>query len=120
MDLSNVSSFLSFVYGGMENWGCIFYPSSLLLSSSSKKSSDLVRTLSVIAHEMSHNWFGNLVTYAWFNELWLAEGFATHTGWKAVAAIRPHWDVDCLVFSEELERGLLADAFESTHAVHVR
>jgi aminopeptidase N len=47
----------------------------------------------VVAHELAHQWFGNLVTMDWWSELWLNEGFATWVGWLATDKIHPEWNV---------------------------
>lgn len=65
-----------FQYGGMEHVGCIFYNESTLMLDKNPSESKLLRRASLIAHETSHQWFGNLVTMRWFNDVWLKEVFA--------------------------------------------
>jgi aminopeptidase N len=80
--------------GAMENWGGItYYESSLLFDP--KSSSDDTRhdIFAVLAHEMAHMWFGDLVTMAWWDNLWLNEGFASWMGTKATAHFNPQWEV---------------------------
>src|SRR5437773_3731841 len=80
--------------GAMENWGGISYFESALLFDP-KKSSVLTkqRNYEVIAHETAHQWFGDLVTMAWWDNLWLNEGFASWMGSKCAAHFNPDWEV---------------------------
>lgn len=82
-----------FSAGAMENWGLITYRETYLLydpNVSSKTSQNSVA--SVIAHELAHQWFGNLVTMNWWTDLWLNEGFATYMASVAVDALFPQWN----------------------------
>src|SRR5258707_6651662 len=78
--------------GAMENWGGITYYESKLLfdpkSSSAETKQDIYE---VLAHEMAHQWFGDLVTMAWWDNLWLNEGFASWMGSKCTAHFNPQW-----------------------------
>jgi len=80
--------------GAMENWGGITYYESKLLfdpkSSSAETKQDIYE---VLAHEMAHQWFGDLVTMAWWDNLWLNEGFASWMGSKCTAHFNPEWEV---------------------------
>jgi aminopeptidase N len=80
--------------GAMENWGGITYFESVLLFDP-EKTSDQTRhnIFAVIAHEMAHMWFGDLVTMAWWDNLWLNEGFASWMGTKCTGHFNPQWDV---------------------------
>ena len=76
--------------GAMENWGLVTYRTTAVLFD--EKTSDAKfknRVAYVVAHELAHQWFGNLVTMDWWNELWLNEGFATWVGWLAVDHLHP-------------------------------
>ncbi len=109
----------TFAYGGMENWGLVMYGSSQIYLQPDAMVQSRVRAAYIVAHELAHMWFGNLVTMAWWNDLWLNESFATYAGWMAVKQVHPEWDVDAIVFSQEIERALTADSFKSTHPVIV-
>jgi aminopeptidase N len=80
--------------GAMENWGGITYYESVLLFDP-EKSSDATRQriYEVIAHETAHQWFGDLVTMAWWDNLWLNEGFASWMGSKCSAHFNPQWEI---------------------------
>ena len=78
-----------FPYGGMEHPGAIFYRESALSFDREPTLSELHRRSTLIYHEVSHQWFGNLVTMRWFDDLWLKEGFATFAGYRALEALEP-------------------------------
>ena len=78
-----------FPYGGMEHAGAIFYRESALSFDHTPTESELVRRSTLIYHEVSHQWFGNLVTMRWFDDLWLKEGFATFIGYQLLDALEP-------------------------------
>ena len=80
--------------GAMENWGGITYFESGLLFDPEKNSDAAKQDIfAVIAHEMAHMWFGDLVTMAWWDDLWLNEGFASWMGTKSTAFFNPQWEV---------------------------
>jgi aminopeptidase N len=80
--------------GAMENWGGITYFESALLFDPEKNSDETKHDVfAVIAHEMAHMWFGDLVTMAWWDNLWLNEGFASWMGTKCTDHFNPQWDV---------------------------
>lgn len=80
--------------GAMENWGGITYFESILLFDPEKSSEATKQNVfEVIAHEVAHMWFGDLVTMAWWDNLWLNEGFATWMGTKCSAHFNPQWEV---------------------------
>ena len=77
----------------MENTGCITFREVILLIDEKQGSVDLKKTIaSVIAHEMAHQWFGDLVTMKWWDDVWLNEGFATWMSSKPVQAWKPEWN----------------------------
>jgi aminopeptidase N len=80
--------------GAMENWGGItYYESKLLFDSKSSSAETKQDIYEVLAHEMAHQWFGDLVTMAWWDNLWLNEGFASWMGSKCTAHFNPQWEV---------------------------
>lgn len=104
--------------GAMENVGAIFYRQSLLLMDSATTSfAGQKRIAEVVAHEIAHQWFGNLVTMKWWDDLWLNEAFATWISYKAVDLWRPDWRMwdD---FLEGQESALAADSLENTHSIY--
>nr|XP_022919862.1 aminopeptidase N-like [Onthophagus taurus] len=109
-----------FSAGAMENWGLITYRETYLLFDP-KVTSILSKicVASVVAHELAHQWFGNLVTMKWWTDLWLNEGFATYMAAVAVDNLTPEWKS----LQEETVDNLLAvlnfDALQSSHPVSV-
>ena len=82
-----------FSAGAMENTGCITFREVILLIDEKQGSVDLKKTIvSVIAHEMAHQWFGDLVTMSWWDDVWLNEGFATWMSSKPSQAWKPEWN----------------------------
>lgn len=80
--------------GAMENWGGITYYESVLLFDPEKSSARTRQSIyEVVAHETAHMWFGDLVTMAWWDNLWLNEGFASWMGTKCTAKFNPDWEV---------------------------
>lgn len=106
-------------FGAMENWGSIAYLESLLLynpSTSSQATKE--RVFGVIAHEVAHQWFGNLVTMGWWDNLWLNEGFASWMATKVTHDINPDWKI-WLRSNASKERAFGLDSRASTHAVQL-
>jgi aminopeptidase N len=90
LDLIGIPDFSA---GAMENTGCITFREVILLIDEKQGSIDLKKTIaSVIAHEMAHQWFGDLVTMKWWDDIWLNEGFATWMSSKPIQAWRPEWN----------------------------
>jgi aminopeptidase N len=106
--------------GAMENWGGIVYNESALLVDP-QKSPDAVKksTFSVNAHEIAHQWFGNLVTMAWWDNLWLNEGFASWMAAKATEHFHPEWR-PYLDGIAQREGVLNLDARKTTHPIQTR
>ncbi|XP_035230136.1 endoplasmic reticulum aminopeptidase 2-like, partial [Stegodyphus dumicola] len=83
-----------FAYGAMENWGLVsFRLVAILYSPSETSANNQGIVASVISHELAHQWFGNLVTMQWWNDLWLNEGFASFMQYIALDSIRSEWDM---------------------------
>ncbi|MDB6066369.1 MAG: pepN [Pedosphaera sp.] len=103
--------------GAMENWGGITYNESTVLfdpkTSSQQTRKDVFIT---VAHEMSHQWFGNLVTTAWWDNLWLNEGFATWMETKATDHFNPEWEM-WLSAAADKTGVMSSDARTSTHPI---
>ena len=95
----------------MENWGLITYRESTLLADPEKTSiSQRQYIAKVILHELAHQWFGNLVTMKWWNDLWLNESFATVNEYISADAIYPDWEIWRDFSSEEAIPALRRDA----------
>jgi aminopeptidase N len=107
-----------FSAGAMENTGCITYRDVLLLIDEKQGSVDLKKTIaSVIAHEMAHQWFGDLVTMKWWDDIWLNEGFATWMSSKPIEAWRPEWNFD-LDDVSNTGQTLNVDSLANTRPIH--
>ncbi|KAF3070716.1 Aminopeptidase 2, mitochondrial [Daldinia childiae] len=109
-----------FTHGAMENWGLVTYRTTAVLFD--EKTSDARfknRVAYVVAHELAHQWFGNLVTMDWWDELWLNESFATWAGWYAVNEFHPDWQVWAQFVNEGMESAFQLDGMRASHPVHV-
>jgi aminopeptidase N len=109
-----------FSHGAMENWGLITYrTTALLFDEATSDAAYKTRVVYVVAHELAHQWFGNLVTMDWWNELWLNEGFATWVGWFAVDYLYKEWDVFSRFIVEVQQNALALDALRTSHPIEV-
>ncbi len=109
-----------FASGAMENWGCITYREQVMLVD--PKNSTLAAkqyVAMVVAHELAHQWFGNLVTMRWWTDLWLNEGFASWIEYMAVDHLYPEWEMWTQFIVDEQQRALKLDALENTHPIEV-
>ncbi|MES2338632.1 MAG: M1 family metallopeptidase [Pseudomonadota bacterium] len=105
-------------FGAMENWGAIFYfEPELLFDPKRATVSNQQRIYSVVAHEMAHQWFGDLVTMRWWDDLWLNEGFASWMEGKATNDLNPQWQYEAANVGTEREAALRLDATAATHPV---
>ncbi len=114
-----------FAAGAMENWGAITFRESDLLGNEKSSIAVKQRIAEVIAHELAHQWFGDLVTMKWWDDLWLNESFATFMSYKTLAATFPEWAIGDGLLSDTLDSMDLAfaeDQLKATHPVstHVR
>ncbi len=106
-----------FAFGAMENWGAITFRNVALYLDENTSSYIRGRVSEVIAHEIAHQWFGDLVTMKWWNDIWLNESFATFMAYKAVDSFSPEfhvWDDFLLDF---FYRAMKGDSLKNTHPV---
>ncbi len=109
-----------FSSGAMENWGLITYRERVLLAYPGESSQSIKETIAtVVAHETSHQWFGNLVTMRWWNDLWLNESFANMMEYACVDALYPDWNIWDTFTSAEGLSALRRDATPGVQSVHV-
>ncbi|MDO4872153.1 MAG: M1 family metallopeptidase [bacterium] len=108
-----------FSSGAMENWGLITYRETALLAGEKSAIAAKKYVALVIAHETSHQWFGNLVTMKWWDELWLNESFATMMEYLAVDVLEPNWKIWEEFAVNEAILSLRRDAIDGVQAVHV-
>jgi hypothetical protein len=109
--------FPDFSAGAMENVAAITYRDADLLIDEKTASYDAKQQVaSVIAHEMAHQWFGDLVTMTWWNDIWLNEGFATWMSWKPLEAWKPEWNMDQQEIAETLD-SLNSDSVPSVRII---
>ncbi|HEV3031425.1 MAG TPA: M1 family metallopeptidase [Polyangia bacterium] len=106
-----------FEAGAMENAGCItFREVALLLDEATAPLAVQKRVSEVITHELAHQWFGNLVTMVWWDDLWLNEAFATWMAYKIVDAWRPEWRI-WMDFEGGKGAAMLLDSLQAAHAI---
>ncbi len=109
-----------FAAGAMENWGLVTYrETALLYDASTSPLSAKQRVAYVVAHELAHQWFGNLVTMKWWSGLWLNEGFATFVGTQAVNHLFPAWQTWNSFVPDTTFHAFNLDALRSSHPVQV-
>lgn len=117
MDMIGIPDFAA---GAMENWGLVTYRTKYVLYNPIETSKSLRTTIAyIICHELAHQWFGNLVTMSWWNELWLNEGFATWVGWMATDYCFPEWKVWESFYEQEYKPGMSLDSLTSSHPIEV-
>ncbi|RDL38483.1 Metalloproteases (Zincins), catalytic [Venustampulla echinocandica] len=109
-----------FSHGAMENWGLVTYrTTAVLFDEKTSEARFKNRVAYVVAHELAHQWFGNLVTMDWWSELWLNEGFATWVGWLAIDHIHPDWNVWPQFVAEGMQTAFTLDSLRSSHPIEV-
>jgi aminopeptidase N len=117
MDIIAVPDFAA---GAMENAGAITFRERLVLVDPDRSSVDVRKNVaSIISHEIAHQWFGNLVTMKWWDDIWLNEGFATWMASKPIIAWRPGWRMQ-LGDAEDTQAALGIDALQSTRPIRTR
>src|SRR5438067_9854971 len=108
-----------FEAGAMENAGAITYRENFMLLDPAVATVDNYELVaSVVAHEMAHQWFGDLVTMKWWDNIWLNEGFANWMETRPLGAIRPDWNV-AVDEADDNQAALGLDALKTTHPVHM-
>lgn len=109
-----------FSAGAMENWGLVTYREAYLLLDPDNTALDTKQLVAtVIAHELAHQWFGDLVTMQWWDDLWLNESFANMMEYVAVDAIEPDWHIWEMFQTSDVPAALRRDATDGVQAVHV-
>ncbi|KAM0675733.1 hypothetical protein GVAV_000508 [Gurleya vavrai] len=112
-----------FAMGAMENWGLITYRKSSLLYDEKKSPLTTKKNVAeTVCHELAHQWFGNLATMKWWNDLWLNEGFATWAAALGVSNLSKDlvdWDIWTAFISSDVEYGMGYDSLNSTHEIQI-
>ncbi len=110
-----------FAAGAMENWGAIAFRETALLGSEEKSTViGRQRIAEVVGHELAHMWFGDLVTMAWWDDMWLNESFATYMEYKAVERVFPEWKAMLKYYLDSVGFALSADGVKNTHPISVK
>jgi tricorn protease interacting factor F2/3 len=114
-----------FAMGAMENWGAITFREIRLLIDANTSASGKMRSAMSIVHELAHQWFGDLVTMKWWDDIWLNESFATFMAYKAIDSAHPEWRIWTNFFNgkptaESLAGAMDQDSTESTHPIQVQ
>jgi aminopeptidase N len=109
-----------FAAGAMENTAAIFYRETLLLAEPKGASVKVRKDIaSVLAHEMAHQWFGDLVTMKWWDDIWLNEGFATWMASKPLRAWKPEWSME-LDEVQANQKAMALDSLETTRPIRMK
>lgn len=118
LDLIAVPDFAS---GAMENWGAITFRETILLYDPKTSSTQTKQFIAeVVSHELAHQWFGNLVTMKWWNDLWLNESFATFMATKFVDKFYPEWKLWDQFLEDTMNTAMGLDALHSSHPIDVK
>jgi tricorn protease interacting factor F2/3 len=108
-----------FAAGAMENWGAITFRESILLYDPKTSSTNTKQLIAeVISHELAHQWFGNLVTMKWWDDLWLNESFATFMATKIVVDYYPEWDLWDQFLETAMNAAMRLDSLKTSHPIH--
>jgi len=109
-----------FAAGAMENWGAITFRETILLYDTKTSSTRTKQYIAeVISHEIAHQWFGNLVTMKWWNDLWLNESFATFMATKIVDKFYPEWDLWDQFLDDAMNTAMSLDSLKTSHPIDV-
>ncbi len=104
--------------GAMENWGAITFREILLTIDKSTTSKSYKRTAEVITHELVHQWFGDLVTMKWWNDLWLNESFATFFAFKTINDVNPEWNFYGDFLLDQTDGAYTMDSLMNSHPIN--
>lgn len=106
--------------GAMENWGLITYRETAMLYDEKTSSvGNKLRVAVVVAHELAHQWFGNLVTPKWWDDLWLNEGFASYVEYIGVDFVEPTWRMLDQFVVDEVQNVFSTDSLSSSHQISI-
>jgi aminopeptidase N len=120
LDKCDLIALPDFASGAMENWGCItFREQCMLVDPNNTSLPNKQYVAMVVAHELAHQWFGNLVTMRWWTDLWLNEGFASWVEYLAIDKLFPEWEMWTQFAVDEQQRAFKLDALEHTHPIEV-
>jgi aminopeptidase N len=112
-----------FSAGAMENWGAITFRETRFLGDANSSLISKQGIADVIAHEMAHQWFGDLVTMKWWDDLWLNESFATFMSYRTINKMFPEWEMEKQLLSDSqksINSALTADQLRATHPVSTK
>ncbi|GFO22826.1 aminopeptidase n, partial [Plakobranchus ocellatus] len=109
-----------FAAGAMENWGLITYrETAMLYEPGVSNEANRERIAIVVSHELAHQWFGDLVSPAWWDDLWLNEGFATFVEYLGVDFMHPDWKIFEIFALSEIQGSFYFDGLASSHPLYV-
>lgn len=118
LEKSDMIALPDFASGAMENWGLVTYREQCMLVDPKNTSLGTKQYVAmVVAHELAHQWFGNLVTMKWWTDLWLNEGFASWIEYLAVDHLFPDWDMWTQFITDEQQPALKLDSLDNTHPI---
>ncbi|KAJ4457824.1 putative Aminopeptidase M1 [Paratrimastix pyriformis] len=109
-----------FSLGGMENWGLITYKMNRLLVSATSPPAQREHSCRTVCHEVSHMWFGDLVTPKWWSSIWLNEGFARWAEFRCADTLFPQWHLWDTFVTDCVEDTIILDGLDSSHAIEVK
>lgn len=109
-----------FAAGAMENWGAITFREAALLVDANTSTRTRRLVAEVVAHELAHQWFGNLVTMKWWDDVWLNESLATFMAYKVVDAVHSDWKMWDDFLNSETSGALARDCLKNTHPIQVQ
>ena len=118
LDKLDMIAIPDFSAGAMENWGLVTYRSKYILYDPLVNSNSIKRIIAqVVCHELAHQWFGNLVTMNWWNDLWLNEGFATWMEYNVTNILYPEFNMLEKFINSGYQSALSLDELENSHPI---